>query len=220
MVPLIWSALIAGAAAAQGWVSYYTLPDGVPAWSEPSPAGLAEMTTFTGRVRATRMDAPSFGSGYVATNVSYVGDAFILNRFIKRYAALASAKDERFEPLEIVLHDSEYPMNDWSTEKLPRPINWRLQIMQGEMGPPPPPPLVSDATKLRVRLEVWISPKLLLSELQIPADMPVRSETTIDDYVRRREQQDQSRRLKLLETRIKEMKAELRTLAAASQPDR
>ncbi len=200
-----------------GWVLFQEIPPEQVPYDRPDPPGLRDLSNFKGRVHAAHLDAPTWGDGFESYDIYFRGDAYILNRFIKRYAELRRSGFHRNEPLTLTLQDAEVPPGrGWSGQPLP-PYDWVLRITRGTITKARPP-LLPDSTTTHVFLTVRISPRLLLSELKIPADVRVDSDTSFDQFVRAHEERRLGNRLAVLRRQIADLQQEIARLAAASQP--
>src|SRR4029079_12806825 len=75
------------------------------------------------------------------------------------------------------------------------------------------PPLLPDRDTIRVFLEIWISPRILLSELKIPDDIRVEAQTSFDGCVKVHEEKRLGGRVETLQQQVDELSKEIQRLS-------
>ena len=143
-------------------------------YSPDWPAGLKELVSREGRVYGMHMDAPTFGSGYEATSLFFVGDRNAFNQFLEEYAKL------RETPLTLILHPGQGMTGSLQYDERNIPFDWQVRIVRtGRLSKAPE----KDKPGYMVTVELWLGSKVKLHDLKVPLNVEVKSGGEIERFI-------------------------------------
>jgi hypothetical protein len=106
----------------------------------------------------------------------YQGDSALLNKFMERYSKLKNT------PLTLIIHAGSHRRSVLWGEKPEKSYDWKLLIQKYGWGAPETASTDAD-DKYVVTVDAWIDRGIRLADLDIPANVAVKSGGEIEDFI-------------------------------------